>query len=109
MPLASSSESPVAAIEHPERRLYGIQFHPEVVHTPYGTHILGTLLRDIAGCAMAWSAASVIDEQMARIRDQVGDGRVICGLSCGVDSSLAALLTYRAVGDQLTCVSLTTA
>jgi GMP synthase (glutamine-hydrolysing) len=103
-PLASSSESPVAAIEHPERRLYGIQFHPEVVHTPYGTHILKTFLRDIAGCDMAWSAASVIDEQVARIRDQVGDGRVICGLSGGVDSSVASLLTYRAVGDQLTCV-----
>jgi GMP synthase (glutamine-hydrolysing) len=103
-PLASSSESPVAAIEHPERRLYGIQFHPEVVHTPYGTHILETFLRDIAGCDMAWSAASVIDEQVARIRDQVGDGRVICGLSGGVDSSVAALLTYRAVGDQLTGV-----
>ena len=102
--LASSSESPVAAIEDTERRLYGIQFHPEVVHTPYGTHILETFLRDIAGCDMAWSAASVIEEQVARIRDQVGDGRVICGLSGGVDSSVAALLTYRAVGDQLTCV-----
>ncbi len=102
--LASSSESPVAAIEHTQRRLYGIQFHPEVVHTPYGTHILETFLRDIAGCDMTWSAASVIDEQVAGIRDQVGDGRVICGLSGGVDSSVAALLTYRAVGDQLTCV-----
>ena len=102
--LASSSESPVAAIEDNERRLYGIQFHPEVVHTPYGTHILETFLRDIAGCDMAWSAASVIDEQVARIREQVGDGRVICGLSGGVDSSVAALLTYRAVGDQLTCI-----
>jgi GMP synthase (glutamine-hydrolysing) len=102
--LASSSESPVAAIEHPERRLYGIQFHPEVVHTPYGNAILETFLRDIAGCDMDWSAASVIEEQVARIREQVGDGRVICGLSGGVDSSVAALLTYRAVGDQLTCV-----
>ena len=87
-----------------ERGLYGIQFHPEVVHTPYGTHILTTFLRDICGCDMAWSAASVIDEQVARIREQVGDGKVICGLSGGVDSSVAALLTYRAVGDQLTCV-----
>jgi GMP synthase (glutamine-hydrolysing) len=102
--LASSTESPVAAIEHVERGLYGIQFHPEVVHTPYGTTILETFLRDIAGCDMSWSAASVIDEQVARIREQVGDGRVICGLSGGVDSSVAALLTYRAVGDQLTCV-----
>ena len=102
--LASSTESPVAAIEDTERGLYGIQFHPEVVHTPYGTTILRTFLRDIAGCDMGWSAASVIDEQIARIREQVGDGKVICGLSGGVDSSVAALLTYRAVGDQLTCV-----
>src|ERR671915_1234884 len=102
--LASSTESPVAAIEDAERGLYGIQFHPEVVHTPYGTTILETFLRDIAGCDMGWSAASVIEEQVARIREQVGDGKVICGLSGGVDSSVAALLTYRAVGDQLTCV-----
>jgi GMP synthase (glutamine-hydrolysing) len=102
--LASSTESPVAAIEDPDRGLYGIQFHPEVVHTPYGSTILDTFLRDIAGCDMAWSAASVIEEQVARIREQVGDGKVICGLSGGVDSSVAALLTYRAVGDQLTCV-----
>jgi GMP synthase (glutamine-hydrolysing) len=102
--LAASTESPVAAIEHGERGLYGIQFHPEVVHTPYGTQILETFLRDICGCDMSWSAESVIEEQVARIREQVGDGKVICGLSGGVDSSVAALLTYRAVGDQLTCV-----
>jgi GMP synthase (glutamine-hydrolysing) len=102
--LAASTESPVAAIEHAERGLYGIQFHPEVVHTPYGTQILETFLRDICGCDMGWSAASVVDEQVARIREQVGDGKVICGLSGGVDSSVAALLTYRAVGEQLTCV-----
>jgi GMP synthase (glutamine-hydrolysing) len=102
--LASSTESPVAAIESPERDLYGIQFHPEVVHTPYGSAILETFLREIAGCDMEWNAASVIDEQVARIREQVGDGKVICGLSGGVDSSVAALLTYRAVGEQLTCV-----
>ena len=102
--LASSSESPVAAMEDPEHGLYGIQFHPEVVHTPYGTKILDTFLRDICGCDMSWSAASVAEEQIARIREQVGDGKVMCGLSGGVDSSVAALLTYRAVGDQLTCV-----
>src|SRR5215211_2676150 len=102
--LASATESPVAAIEDTERGLYGIQFHPEVVHTPYGTTILETFLREVAGCEMSWSAASVIDEQVARIREQVGDGKVICGLSGGVDSSVAALLTYKAVGDQLTCV-----
>ena len=102
--LAASTESPVAAIEDNERRLYGIQFHPEVVHTPYGTAILETFLREVAGCDMSWTAASVIDEQVARIREQVGGRRVICGLSGGVDSSVAALLTHRAVGDQLTCV-----
>jgi GMP synthase (glutamine-hydrolysing) len=102
--LAASTESPVAALENVERGLYGIQFHPEVVHTPYGTHILETFLRDICGCDMGWSAASVVEEQIARIRAQVGDGRVICGLSGGVDSSVAALLVYRAVGEQLTCV-----
>jgi GMP synthase (glutamine-hydrolysing) len=102
--LASSTESPVAAIENAERGLYGIQFHPEVVHTPYGSKILDTFLRDVCGCDMAWSAASVAEEQIARIRAQVGDGKVICGLSGGVDSSVAALLTYKAVGDQLTCV-----
>jgi GMP synthase (glutamine-hydrolysing) len=102
--LASSTESPVAATEAPDRGLYGIQFHPEVVHTPYGGQILETFLRDICGCDMSWNAASVVEEQVARIREQVGDGRVICGLSGGVDSSVAALLTYKAVGDQLSCV-----
>jgi GMP synthase (glutamine-hydrolysing) len=102
--LASSTESPVAAMEQAERGLYGIQFHPEVVHTPYGTQILETFLRDVCGAEMSWSAASVAEEQIRRIREQVGDGKVICGLSGGVDSSVAALLTYRAVGDQLTCV-----
>src|SRR6202008_3886294 len=102
--LASSTESPVAALEDVSRALYGIQFHPEVVHTPYGQQVLTTFLEDICGCARDWSAASIIDEQVAAIRAQVGDGRVICGLSGGVDSSVAALLVHRAVGDQLTCV-----
>jgi len=102
--LASSSESPVAAVEDPERGLYGIQFHPEVVHTPYGQQILTRWLTDVCECATDWSAESIVTEQIARIRAQVGDGRVICGLSGGVDSSVAALLVHRAVGDQLTCV-----
>src|SRR5947207_2230143 len=102
--LASSTESPVAALEDVDRGLYGIQFHPEVVHTPYGTEVLRRFLDDISGCSMEWSAASVVDEQVARIREQVGDGNIICGLSGGVDSSVAALLVHRAVGDQLTCV-----
>jgi GMP synthase (glutamine-hydrolysing) len=102
--LASSTESPVAAFENTERALYGIQFHPEVAHTPYGTAILTTFLEDVCGCDMSWSAASVAEEQIERIRAQVGHERVICGLSGGVDSSVAALLVHRAVGDQLTCV-----
>ncbi len=102
--LASSTESPVAAFESTERGLYGIQFHPEVVHTPYGTEILTRFLRDVAGCREKWSPASVIEEQVQSIRAQVGDARAICGLSGGVDSATAALLVHRAIGDRLTCV-----
>ena len=102
--LASTPASPVAACEAPDRRLYGIQFHPEVVHTPYGTEVLTRFLREIAGCEEQWSAESVIAEQVEAIRAQVGEGRVICGLSGGVDSSVAALLVHRAIGEQLTCV-----
>jgi GMP synthase (glutamine-hydrolysing) len=102
--LASSTESPVAAFESEERGVYGIQFHPEVVHTPYGQDVLKRFLGDVCGCEMTWSAASIVEEQIERIRDQVGSGKVICGLSGGVDSSVAALLVHRAVGDQLTCV-----
>ena len=102
--LASSTQSPVAALESVERGIYGIQFHPEVVHTPYGTQILETFLEDVCGLDRSWSPESVADEQIERVRAQVGDGRVLCGLSGGVDSSVAALLVHRAVGDQLTCV-----
>ncbi len=102
--LASSPGSPVAACEAPERGLYGIQFHPEVAHTPYGTEILTRFLREVAGCREQWSPESVISEQVTAIRAQVGEGRVICGLSGGVDSSVAALLVHRAVGERLTCV-----
>jgi GMP synthase (glutamine-hydrolysing) len=103
-PLAASTASPVAAFESAERGVYGIQFHPEVVHTPYGQQVLTNFLADICGCDQGWSAASVIEDQIARIRAQVGDGRAICGLSGGVDSSVAALLVHRAIGDRLTCV-----
>ncbi|HET9123475.1 MAG TPA: glutamine-hydrolyzing GMP synthase, partial [Solirubrobacteraceae bacterium] len=102
--LASSTASPVAAFESVERGVYGIQFHPEVVHTPYGQQVLENFLGDVCGCTRDWSAASVIEDQVARIRAQVGDGHAICGLSGGVDSSVAALLVHRAIGDQLTCV-----
>jgi len=102
--LAASSESPVAAIESQEREIYGIQFHPEVVHTPYGQTILERFLTDVCAIEPSWTAGSIVEDQIARIRAQVGDGRVICGLSGGVDSSVAALLVHRAVGDRLTCV-----
>jgi GMP synthase (glutamine-hydrolysing) len=102
--LASSSVSPVAAVEDAARGIYGIQFHPEVVHTPYGQEILTRFLTDVCGCERTWSAKGIVEDQIARIRRQVGDGQVICGLSGGVDSSVAALLVHRAVGDQLTCV-----
>ena len=102
--LASSTASPVAAIEDRERSIFGIQFHPEVVHTPYGTEILTRFLTEACGCELSWSPAGIVEEQVRRIREQVGDGNVICGLSGGVDSSVAALLVHRAVGDRLTCV-----
>jgi GMP synthase (glutamine-hydrolysing) len=102
--LASSTASPVAAIESGERQIYGIQFHPEVVHTPYGQQVLKNFLLDICGADGSWSARSVIDDQIEKIRAQVGDGRAICALSGGVDSSVAAVLVHRAIGDQLTCV-----
>jgi GMP synthase (glutamine-hydrolysing) len=102
--LAASPGSPVAAFESTDRGLYGIQFHPEVVHTPYGTQILERFLRAIAGCEERWSPESVIEDQVERIRAKVGDARVVCGLSGGVDSATAAALVHRAIGDQLTCV-----
>jgi GMP synthase (glutamine-hydrolysing) len=102
--IASSPGSPVAALEDHERGLYGIQFHPEVVHTPFGTEVLNRFLREVAGCVEQWSPASVVAEQVAAIRAQVGDSKVICGLSGGVDSSVAAKLVHEAIGDKLTCV-----
>ena len=99
-----SGSTPVAAFEDPERGLYGVQFHPEVRHTPYGQDVLKNFLYEVAGAPPAWTPAAVIEEQVERIRAQVGSERVICGLSGGVDSAVAALLVHKAVGDQLTCV-----
>ncbi len=99
-----SPATPVAAFEDRARRRYGVQFHPEVVHTPSGQDILKNFLYEVAGAPPAWTAAAVIEEQVERIRAQVGSEKVICGLSGGVDSAVAALLVYKAVGDQLTCV-----
>ena len=94
----------MAAFEAPERNLYGVQFHPEVVHTPHGNDILKNFLYSVADAPATWTATAVIEEQVERIRAQVGHERVICGLSGGVDSAVAALLVHKAVGDQLTCV-----
>ena len=102
--LASTPGAPVAAFENIERRMAGVQFHPEVMHTAHGQRILEHFLWQIAECEPTWTMSGIIDEQVARIRDQVGESRVICGLSGGVDSAVAAALVQRAVGDQLTCI-----
>jgi GMP synthase (glutamine-hydrolysing) len=102
--VATSSSTPVAAFEAPERGLYGVQFHPEVVHTPHGMDVLKNFLYEIADVPPAWTPAAVIEEQVERIRAQVGSERILCALSGGVDSAVAALLVHKAVGDQLTCV-----
>jgi GMP synthase (glutamine-hydrolysing) len=102
--VAGSASTPIAAFEDPDRGLYGVQFHPEVAHTPYGTDLLKNFLYRVADAPPLWTAAAVIEEETARIRDQVGRDKVLCALSGGVDSAVAALLVHKAVGDQLTCV-----
>ena len=100
---ASTAETPVAAFECSERRLYGLQWHPEVGHSQFGQDALKNFLYEGAGLEPTWTAGSIVDEQVEKIREQVGDAQVICALSGGVDSSVAAALVHKAVGDQLTC------
>jgi GMP synthase (glutamine-hydrolysing) len=102
--LATTSSAPVAAMADPERRLYGVQFHPEVAHTPFGTELLRTFLTGPCGCAGAWTAENFIDEAIRTIRAQVGDAGVVCGVSGGIDSCCVAALLQRAIGEQLTCI-----
>jgi GMP synthase (glutamine-hydrolysing) len=102
---ARSPRATVAAFEHVERRLAGVQWHPEVMHTEHGQAVLEHFLHDIAGCRPTWTMVNIVEEQIERIREQIGeDGRAICGLSGGVDSAVAAAVVQRAIGDRLTCV-----
>jgi GMP synthase (glutamine-hydrolysing) len=102
--LAASAGAPIAAFENPEAGLAGVQWHPEVLHSQAGQRVLERFLYDIAGCGADWTPANIVEDAVAAVRAQVGDKRVICGLSGGVDSAVAAALVQRAVGDQLTCV-----
>ncbi len=102
--LATSTNSPHAAIGNAAQKRYGLQFHPEVTHTPQGKQILCSFLYDVCGCSGGWTAQNFIEESIERIRERVGSGQVICGLSGGVDSSVAAALLHQAIGDQLTCI-----
>ncbi|MHC3126785.1 GMP synthase [Brevundimonas sp. GN22] len=102
--IATSEGAPYAAIANTEKKIYAVQFHPEVAHTPRGAQLLKNFVYNIAGLTGDWTMAAYRDEQIAKIREQVGDAKVICGLSGGVDSSVAAVLIHEAIGDQLTCV-----
>lgn len=101
---ASTADAPVAALESASRRIWGVQFHPEVVHSPHGMIVLRRFLHDLAGCPPTWTMGSIIDTQVEAVRAQVGEARAICGLSGGVDSAVAAALVHKAIGHQLTCV-----
>ena len=102
--MATSAGAPVAGFENPARRLAGVQYHPEVMHTPHGQQVLSRFLHEFAGIDSTWTPANIADALVEQVRAQIGDGRAICGLSGGVDSAVAAALVQRAIGDRLTCV-----
>ncbi|MBN8246442.1 MAG: glutamine-hydrolyzing GMP synthase, partial [Verrucomicrobia bacterium] len=102
--VGTTGNSDYAAIEHPKRRFFGIQFHPEVVHTPRGREVVSNFVHKICGCGRSWTMRNYLEQSVEEIRAQVGSERVILGLSGGVDSSVAAALLHRAIGDQLTCI-----
>ena len=101
---ASTNDAPAAVIENVDNHIYGVQYHPEVVHTPHGQELLERFLVDIAECRADWTMTNVIEESVDAIRKQIGKGRAICGLSGGVDSAVAAALVHKAIGSQLVCV-----
>jgi GMP synthase (glutamine-hydrolysing) len=107
-PLARTPNSPYAAIGDPKRGLYGLQFHPEVTHTPHGKEILGAFLSQVCGCEGGWTTGNFIEGSIGRLQAQIGPGKVICGLSGGVDSSVTAALLHQAIGEQLTCIFVNT-
>jgi len=102
--LATTDSTPVASMANDARKLYGVQFHPEVAHTPFGKELLRHFVVDVCGCGQLWTPANFVDEAVANVRRQVGDAGVVCGVSGGIDSCCVAALVHRAIGDQLTCI-----
>ncbi len=106
--VASTENSPYAAIRHEQKEIFGLQFHPEVMHTEYGSQLLGNFIFSVCSCAGDWSPKSFVEESIRRIREEVGDSKVLCGLSGGVDSSVVAVLLHKAIGDRLHCIFIDT-